>query len=166
MTVIAKANLNLWLQQTKQADLTTLQGNVLKDLTYSLIDGTGAGKADTLFHDTRTTSGNDDLDIVGGLTDALGNTVSILKIKGLVVQAAAANTTNVVIGGSATNPVTSFMTGTTPAVLVRPGGMFALLAGVADATAYAATAATADILRISAASGSVTYDVYIWGTSA
>jgi hypothetical protein len=130
--------------------------------------GTAAGQVDRIIADTRTiaASGNDDLDLNGVLTDLLGGVVSLLRVKVLVVRASAANVNNVVVGGGASNPFINWATGTTPAVVVRPGGLFVLAAS--DATGYAVTAATGDILRItnSGAGSSVTYDIVILGASA
>ena len=136
----------------------------------SLASGTGAGQADLVFSDTRTisASGNDDLDLAGGLTDALGTTLTFVKIKALVVTAAAGNTNNVLVGGDATNTFLTWVVAEGDAVILRPGASLALFAGVADATGYAVTASTGDLLRItnSAGSTSVTYDIVIVGTSA
>lgn len=131
--------------------------------------GTGGSQSDRLFADQRTiaASSNDDLDVnAGTLVDALGVTFTVARLKLILVYAAAANTNNVVIGGAASNPVNTFMTGTTPAIIVRPGGFVALAAP--DAVAYGVTAATGDILRISnsGAGSSVTYDIVLVGSSA
>ncbi len=153
---------------TAALDLTTAQAQIQKVYRVLLQTGTGANQADKQFSDTRTinASSNDDLDLAGVLLDAFGATITFVKVKYLIVAAAAGNTNNVVIGGGASNPFVSFMTGTTPAILVKPGGVFAL--ATPDAAGYAVTAATADILRITngGAGTSVTYDIIIGGTSA
>lgn len=158
------------------ADLTTARDLVsaVAPLNYrnrvSLASGTGAGQADLIFSDTRTVnaSSNDDLDLAGGLTDAHGATLTFAKIKGLIVTAAAGNTNNVLVGGDATSTFLTWVVAEPDAVILRPGASFALFAGVADATGYAVTASTGDLLRISnsGAGTSVTYDIVIIGTSA
>lgn len=157
------------ITQTNQLDLALATFPLLKTYATILQDGSAAGLADRLFTDTRTiaASSNDDLDLAGVLTDAFGAVLTFARIKALIVSAATANTNNVVVGGSASNPVTSFMTGTTPATIIRPGATWALIAGQADATGYAVTAATADILRVSnsGAGTPVTYDIIIVGSS-
>jgi hypothetical protein len=128
--------------------------------------GVGASQADKIFADQRTiaASGTDDLDLAGVLVDALGVTITMARIRGLIVKAAAANTNNVVMGVG-TNPITTILGGTTPTLNIRPGGLLALFAP--DVTGYVVTAATADILRFanSGAGTSVTYDVVIIGAS-
>lgn len=136
--------------------------------SLALSTGTGAGQADKIFADTRTilASANDDLDLAGVLVDALGAVITFARVKALIVRASAANTNTLVMGGGASNPVTTILGGTTPTLTIRPGGLLALVA--TEATAYAVTAATADILRFTngGAGTSVTYDVVIIGSSA
>jgi hypothetical protein len=158
------------------ADLTTARDLVTatSPLNYrnrvSLTSGTGAGQADLVFSDTRTiaASGDDDLDLAGGLTDANGNTLTFARVKALIVTAAAGNTNNVLVGGDATSTFLTWVVAEPDAVILRPGASLALVAGVADATGYAVTATTGDLLRItnSAGSTSVTYDIVIVGSSA
>jgi hypothetical protein len=132
----------------------------------SFTSGAGANQIDRVFTDQRTiaASGTDDLDLAGVLVDALGATITLARVKLIAVYAASANANNVVIGGG-TNPVTTIMGGTTPTTIVRPGGLWLVTAP--DATGYAVTAATADILRLgnSGAGTSVTYDIIIMGSS-
>lgn len=136
--------------------------------SLGMTTGTGAGQADKIFADTRTisASSNDDLDLAGVLVDALGATITLARVKALFVRASAANTNTLIMGGGASNPVTTILGGTTPTLTIRPGGVFFLAA--TEATAYAVTAATADILRFTngGAGSSVTYDVVIIGSSA
>ncbi|MEU3098512.1 hypothetical protein ABZ690_28100 [Streptomyces sp. NPDC006967] len=134
-----------------------------------LADGTGAGAADLVWSDRRTiaASGSEDLDLAGALTDAFGATVTFARIKGLVIAAAAANTNNVVVGAaSATQWATLFNAAGT--VTLRPGAFLAVGTGEADATGYAVTASTGDLLKVANSSSGtgVTYDIHIIGASA
>jgi hypothetical protein len=151
---------------TGSTDLQSRSAPLEYSYNKALTTGTGANQADRLFTDQRTitASANDDLDLAGSLTDAFGATVTFARVKLLVVTAAVGNANNVVVGG-ASSTFNTWVTGTSPAVLVRPGGMLALAA--TDATAYAVTATSADVLRISnsGAGTSVTYDIVIVGTS-
>jgi hypothetical protein len=156
--------------QTATLDLGTAQAQLSKAYTVDLADGTAAGRADRVFHDTRTlaASATEDLDLAGVLTDALGGALTFVRIKALIVSAAAGNTNNVLVGGAASNGFISWVGGAAHTVTVRPGATLALIAGAADATGYAVTAGTADLLRIanSGAGSTVTYDVAIIGCSA
>lgn len=150
-------------------DLQTVQSVLAYSKSSGYTSGTGAGQADRLFSDTRTiaASANDDLDLAGVLTDPLGATLTFARIKGMIVKAAATNVNTLIMGGGASNPVTTILGGTTPTLTLRPDGLLVLAVG-ADATGYAVTAATADILRFTngGAGSSVTYDIVIWGASA
>lgn len=134
----------------------------------SLSNGTAASQADKIWWDSRSiaASGVDDLDLNGtALTDALGVALALVRIKVLAISAKSTNVNNIVLGAAAANPVTSILgaTGTLP---IRPGGNLLLVA--TDATGYAVTAATADILRVAnGGGGSATdYDIVIIGASA
>lgn len=134
---------------------------------YVFADGTGADQIKNIFADTRTltASANEDLDLAGGLTNALGQTITFTKIRGILVRAAAGNTNNVIVGGAASNQFVTPFGGTAHTVTVRPGGLLVMVAN--DATGYAVTAGTGDLLRIanSAGSSSVTYDIVLLGTT-
>lgn len=155
---------------TSALDLVTGSAPLNYRNRVSLASGTGAGQADLVFSDTRTisASSNDDLDLAGGLTNALGATLTFARVKALIVTAAAANSNNVIVGGDATNTFLTWVVAEGDAVILRPGASLALFAGVADATGYAVTASTGDLLRITNAAGgsSVTYDIVIIGASA
>ena len=137
--------------------------------TISLTTGTGLNQADQIFFDQRTIaiSGTDDLDLAGGVTHSItGAAFSFARIKGILIYAAIANTNNVIVGGAAATQFATWVGAAAHTVTVRPGGMFMLFAP--DATAYAVTAATADLLRIanSGAVSTVLYDIILIGASA
>ncbi|WP_328426024.1 hypothetical protein [Streptomyces sp. NBC_00443] len=135
----------------------------------SLGSGTGAGKADRVFSDRRTlaASATEDLDLAGVLTDAFGTAITFARIKGLIVAAAAANTNNVVVGAASSNAWATLL-GATHTLTLRPGAFVAVGTGEADATGYAVTAGTGDLLKIANSAGgtSVSYDIHIIGASA
>lgn len=133
---------------------------------YSLTNGTGANQANEIFVDTRTlaASAAEDLDLAGVLTDSFGAVLTFTKIKAIIVKAAAGNTNDVQVGGDATAGIASIFGNVADFINVKPGGLFAVVAP--DATGYALTATTADLLQIANSSSgtSVTYDIIIVGT--
>lgn len=133
--------------------------------SYTLANGTSADQANMIWTDTRTlaASASEDIDLAGILTSAFGTTLVFTKIKGIIISAAAANTNNVVVGGHATAAFVNWVSDATDKIVIRPGGTFSLIA--TDATAYAITATTGDLLTIanSAGSTSVTYDIVLIG---
>lgn len=131
-------------------------------------NGSGANQVDRLFSDQRTitASSNEDLDLAGSLTDAFGATLTFVRVKAIIVKAAAGNTNNVVVGGAASNQFVGPFGAATHTIAVKPGG--ALIFVAPDATGWAVTAGTGDLLRIanSGAGTSVTYDIQILGASS
>lgn len=149
-------------------DLQSASSSLNLSLATGLSTGTAANQADKIFTDTRTiaASGTDPLDVnAGSLVDPLGVTFTVARLKLIYVRAYAANTNNVLVGGGS-NPVINYLLGTTPQVVVRPGGAFFLLAP--DATGYPVTAGTGDVLQIANSAGTttVTYDIVLVGASA
>jgi hypothetical protein len=134
----------------------------------SLLTGVAANQADKIYtvSNTIAASGTATLDLAGAVTDVFGVTFTIVKLKMLIVRAAAANTNNVVFGPAAANGVTGLFSGTTPTISVMPGGLFAWAAP--GTTAPTVVAATGDLLTFtnSSSGSSVTYDVTVVGTSA
>lgn len=167
MAFDARLLVGLTATYTSALDLTTASAPVNYQRQFTLSEGAGLNAANKIWSDNRTiaASGTDDLDVAGVLTDPFGASITLARIKGIFVFASSANSNNVVVGAG-TNPITTIMGGTTPTIIVRPGGMLALWAP--DATAYTVTAATADILRIanSGAGTSVNYDIVLIGASS
>ncbi len=149
-------------------DLVTVQAPLSYSASLSLATGTGAGQADLIFSDTRTltASSTENLDLAGVLTDALGATLTFVKIKGIIVRASTGNTNDVVVGGAAANGFINWVADATDKINVRPGGLFVLIDPTGSG--YAVTASTGDILKVanSSSGSSVTYDIIIIGTSA
>lgn len=135
---------------------------------YTLADGTGAGQANNIFADTRTlaASATENLDMSGVLVNQLNETIAFTKVKAIVITAAAANTNDVVVGGHATAAFASMFGDPTDTVKVKPGGTLVLVAP--DATGYAVTATTADLLKITNSAGTtgVTYDIFVVGVAS
>lgn len=153
---------------TKALDLVTGEAPLRKRVSIPLASGTGADQADKIFSDQRTltASATEDLDLAGGLTDAFGDAITFARVKAILIFASAANANNVLVGGAASNQFVNWVSDATDKIVVRPGGVFCLIAK--DATGYAVTAGTGDLLRIgnSGAGTSVVYDIVIIGASA
>lgn len=165
------AEATIKLEVRGKLDATLDIGTVIHDILYGpsqvFSNGTGLDQITQIFSDQRTlaASATEDLDLAGGLTNALGTTLTFTKIRGLIVRAAVANTNNVLVGGAATNQFVTPFGGTAHTVTVRPGGLLMLLAP--DATGYAVTAGTGDLLKIANSSSgtSVLYDLILLGTT-
>lgn len=132
-----------------------------------LAGGTLADQADIVWTDTRTvaSAANDDLDLSGVLQTPFGATVALVKVVGIMIVAARANTTNLTIGGG-TNSWTGMWLAAGDGIVIPPGGVF-VNAAPALAGLGSVVAGTGDILRIANGSGAAaTYDIAIVGRSA
>lgn len=149
-------------------DLGTVEFEPTVGKTIPLASGTGADQADQLWTDQRTiaASGTDDLDLAGSLVNALGATVTFARIRAIYVEALATNTNNVVIGAAASNQFVGPFGASTHTISVKPGGV--TLMANRDATGWAVTASTGDLLRIANSGGTtgVTYNIAIVGCTA
>lgn len=150
-----------------------LGGLAQLSLPYSvrteLGDGSGAGKADRQYSKTRTlaASATEDLDLAAVLTDIFGQTLTFARVKGLFVRAAKTNTNNVVVGAASANQWVTLLN-STGTVTLRPGAWFGACCDVIDATGWAVTAGTGDLLKVANSAGgtSVSYDIIVIGNSA
>lgn len=164
-TLVSQLVLKILATGTLAFDLDTADDPLAKDYTQLLSSGTGANQASNMFHDQRTigASSSENLDLSGVLTNVFGVVLTFTKIKALFVRAAAANVNDVLLGNG-TNPfIGPFGAAGASVVTVKPGGTALFIAP--DATGYAVTAATGDILKVanSGAGTGVTYDIVIIG---
>jgi hypothetical protein len=170
MTLAASLAVSVAAELTGALDLATADVPLNKKYKTDLASGIGAGNADRIWHDQRSiaASGVDDIDLAGVLTDALGAGVTMARVKAIIIKAADGNTNNLIVGNTTSNGFISWVGAATHTVTVRPGATLALIAGSGDATAYAVTAGTADLLRVANSSSGtpVTYDVIVIGCSA
>jgi hypothetical protein len=137
--------------------------NALPDM--AITNGTGSGKADLEYQDSRTlaASATENLDLAGLLVDAFGQTLTAVNIKAIEIAASAQNTNDVVVGAAASNPW-STMLNSTGTITLKPGGRFVAVAPVG----WTVTPGTGDLLKIlnGGAGTSVTYTVKLIGASA
>lgn len=138
------------------------------DLAVSLLNGVAAGQADIGYIAERSIAdgANDDIDLAGVLTTALGQSITVAKIKALLLvnrprdPADEANTTDLTLGGAA-NPWLGMFGGVAASRLgpIKPGGF--LLIGAADLAGLGTvTAATADVLRVANTAGATANYVF------
>jgi hypothetical protein len=171
MTLSSKVLVSVAANMTEALDIGNRSWSGPKSYAATLANGIAVGQADKVFADTRTlaASATENLDLAGGvLLDPLGTALTFVKVKALIVAAAAGNTNDVIVGGDVTNTFFGSFADETDAVRIRPGTVFAIACGAADAAGYAVVAGTGDLLKIlnGGAGTPVTYDVIIIGTSA
>lgn len=146
---------------TNDVDIGNTKYSFSKSYSKSLSNGTGANQANMIFTDSRSTSSNDDLDLAGVLLNAFGAAITFTSIKAIMIEASAANTTNIIIGAEGTNPFSSMFGDASDTIILAPGGIFVI--SNPSAAGFAVTAGTGDKLRIAASSGTVAYDLVIVG---
>jgi hypothetical protein len=168
MSLTTRIKLEVVATQTNALDIVSGQASIDYRKEFTWADGTGADQANRIFTDQRTLSASatEDLDLAGVLTDAFGATLTFAEVSAIIIYAATANTNNVLVGGAASAQFATWAGATNDVVVVRPGGLLVLVAR--DATAYAVTATSADLLKIANSAGStdVVYDIIIVGRSA
>lgn len=134
--------------------------------SLSFDNGTGSGQANQAFIDNRNiaASGTDPVDLSGVLTNALGASVVLTKVKALVIVAAAGNTNDVVVGGAASNGFATPFGDPTDKVKVPPGGVLVLSA---PAAGFTVTPGTGDILQVAngGAGTAVDYTIAVIGVA-
>lgn len=166
-TLSGSVSLAVAMDLIKGMDVNQADYPIRYGASYSLTNGTGANQANMVFVDQRTLAAStaEDLDLSGtALTDAFGAAIAFTKIKAIIIKAAATNVNDVQVGGDASAGIASIFGNVADFINVKPGGMFAVVAP--DATGYALTATTADLLQIANSSSgtSVVYDIIIIGT--
>lgn len=150
--------------------------NISKILEYAF--GTGAGKADQIWHDRRVlaASADEDLDLAGVLTNWAGATVTFANIKAIIVinrsdetttsPAHTATDASITVGGAAATQFVGPLVDATDKVQVEAGGVF--LVATKTAAGWTVTAATADLLNIANEDGvdEALYDIVLVGEAA
>lgn len=161
--------LTIQAQISKNISLTTLGPiNAGVDIISVIANGTGAGQVDALYSKRLTIADSGtptDIDLAGALTDPFGDTVTFAEAHVLYVRNN--STANLLsIGGDAA-AVSTLFGNANDIVKLRPGGWICIACGDADATGYAITGTTADVLQFAISAGTnETCDVIIAGRSA
>ena len=143
--------------------------NLNLERAINFVTGTGAGAVgDTLYEAAINiaASGTSTLDLnAGGLVDAFGNTINLLRVKGILIFADATNTNDIVYGNAAATQFVGPMGAAAHTISVRPGGVFC---DIDPGAGWTIVAATSDNIKLanSGAGTSVTGQLLIWGATA
>lgn len=129
--------------------------------------GTGSGQSDLAYWDTRTlaASTTEDLDLAGGLTSPIGETLTFVEITAIYIKAASTNGGNIVVGGDASAAFVGPFADSSDKVNIPAGESF-LVTNMA--TGWTVTATTADLLQIENddSGAAANYDIVLIGRSA
>ena len=159
-----------WDSENVLALGNTINSNSFASGGSTLTNGTGANQADTIYAVTTTIAAAGTLTLNLNSAPQTGffaqNLVfARVKILYIELQNTTAATT-ITIGAAALHPFNTWLSGTSPAVVVRNGGFILLYAP--DATAYTSGSAVADQLLITNNDGAniATLRIAIVGASA
>lgn len=145
---------------TKALDLSTPSESISINQSQTFTDGTGSNQIGEIWHDTRTITGSENLDLFGTLTNAFGETVSFAAVKILFIHNKATTTAfDLTLSGSFLE--NDLLGGTTPTIVLGPGGV-CLLTSPMDG--FDVTATTDDTLTVNSGANSVAYDILLAGT--
>lgn len=145
-------------------DLTTARAEIAYEKNMALANGTGADQANQIWSDTRTlTSGSSEtLDLNASLTNAVGESVTFTKVKGIIIKNK--GTTTLSIGAAAATQFVAPFGSATDLIKIPPGGIFVLTAP--DASGFACAAGASDSLKIANSAGaSIDYDIVLIGVN-
>ena len=131
---------------------------IMHSLRHAFPDGTGDNQCSKFWADSRTvTAASETLDVVGGLTDAFGNTISFTAIKLLMIRNKSTIHSNVLtVSGTG---LTNFSSSTTSHA-IKGGGVMLVTAPVSG---FGVSGGTADQITINPASATIDYDIIIGG---
>ncbi len=154
-------------------DLVTSDSKIKNTQEIDFTDGAGANKAEEAWSDTRSiaASTTDSLDLSGtALTNAFGVDIAFTKIKAIMIKSAAANGSTLTITCPTGDGVEGLFLALGDGMLLRPGGVFIIIAP--DATGYpvSGTSPIRDQLDIinndSSSPGTASYDIIIVGETS
>lgn len=133
-------------------------------VALSFANGTSSSQMDTIHSGSLSISGATTLDCRGGLSSVLtGDAINLVEITWLIMYNKSSTSGEYITVGAGSNPVTSLWGATGDAAVVGPGGILILGSPI---DGYATTAATADIITITPATGTISVDYIIIGRSA
>lgn len=167
MSLSGRLDARIFALLTGAADHAVPQAPIDLDCGLDFTSGTGTDQANLIFSDQRTlgASASENLDVRGVLSDLLGNLLTMVKIKAILIKASANNTNNVVLGNDA-NSVQLGFSAITATWSIPPGGWFMVTAPAAGW--QVSISGGGDIIKIANSGGatSVTYDIVVLGTDA
>lgn len=146
----------------KSSDLTTVQDSGDIKHTKELTFGSSSGQANKAWHDQRTLSAtSEELDLSGSLTDSFGDTVTLSKVKMLMIENKATTSGhNLVVGGAASNGFATIFGDSSDEIIIPPGGILLLTSPV---DGFTVTGGTGDLLKIDSGANNITYNIAIIG---
>lgn len=163
MALTGRIILDIALTLTNPSDLSTPHDELKRRYAQDWQNGAGANQANMMWHDRRqlAASATEQLDLSGVLTRAFGGSLTLTKVKTIIIHALASNVNAVRITRPA-NGIELFLAAG-DGLDLPPGGLFVYQAP--NAAGIAVTDATADLLSIAnaGAGSAVDYEIVVVG---
>lgn len=161
LTGSIRASVNLL--ETLTGDLETASAQLNTAFGWDVANGTGANQGNLQWSDTRPvgSGATDIIDVSGTLTGLTGAKVFV-KLKAILVYAAAANTVNITVVQPAAG-VPIFGTAT-DSIVLKPGGVFMVIDP--SAAGMPVTPTSFDLIHVIAGAAAVSYTIVLVGTNA
>ena len=134
--------------------------------TGELASGTTGSLQDRVWSDLQSVANGapDTWDLAGTLTSELsGATVTFVEVTGFWIRNKSTTTGEILEVGAGSNPLLNWIKATGDATKIGPGGVYLHTSPI---DGFAVTAGTGDVLTITSASGTISYEIAIWGRSA
>jgi hypothetical protein len=165
-TLNGRITLQATFNYVNALDLANVTDALAQVFAFTFASGVGADQANALWHDRRTVAPGvtDLLDLAGGIVDAFGTTLTLTRVKALLVKAAAANESDLQVAQTGSGGAPLFLV-PGGGVNLPPGAAVALV--VPDANGISVTAGVADLITVSnpGSPGSpAVYDIIVAGT--
>ncbi len=121
-------------------------------------NGTGTNQANQWYETSGNAAGSTvTIDIVGGISDAFGATITTLIVKMLLIRSTTVTAGfDLTIGGTFVDG--TILTGTSPVLVLGPGGLFCI---TAPGAGYAATGGTDDTITLAPGANTIGYRLYL-----
>lgn len=152
------------LKETVSADLAPAIREIIDRIGWKIESGTTTGKADKIWADTRSVGASETLDLTA-LTGGPFGSVTLAKLKGIIVASDEANTGILTLSAPASPPgVAGIFSALDDGIKIGPGDVFAW---TYRTTGVTVTNSTADMLEIanSVPSPEASYSIILIGTS-
>ena len=154
-----KTGANIFLEYLGTAEIATPKLVLSRFSPISWTWGTGANQINTLFQDQRSTDDTGEtLDLTSGLTDAIGNALTMTALKFIYIKNTHASLILEIMGNGALDLL--ILSGTTDALEIPPGGEFYWSAPTA---AGIVTTVNKNLFIAATTSGTITYDIIVGG---
>lgn len=163
MPIVGKVDVVISMTESKTNDKgVSVMPHLMEQ--HTVVDpGSGSNQVQVVYSDSNSVTAGVPVtyDLRGVLASILDATIqNFAVVTGIEIVNKSTTTGQYLTVGAGSNPFISWLAATGDAIVIGPGGKFLLESPI---DGYATTAGTADILQITAATGTIAFDIIIWG---